>query len=259
MQILVTGVSGYVGAALVPRLRRDGHAVRGFARSPERVAAAASCSTSSSSATRPPAPGLDEALDGIDVAYYLIHSMEGAAAGAFAERERAGARAFAAAAARGRACGGSSTSAGSCRPTRRSRATSAPASRSRHALLDAVPEAIALRASIVIGARSRSFRFLVRLIERMPVMALPAWRENRTAPIDGRDVLEFLARAATAPADAGRAVVGHRRPGRDDLRGHDLPIADSLMVAAALAVARMSRSRRSRPSSPRRSRARTPR
>ena len=56
-----------------------------------------------------------------------------------------------------------------------------------------MPEAIALRASIVIGARSRSFRFLVRLIERMPVMALPAWRDNRTAPIDGRDVLEYLA------------------------------------------------------------------
>ena len=74
------------------------------------------------------------------------------------------------------------------------------------ALLGAVPEGIALRASIVVGARSRSFRFLVRLIERLPVMALPAWRGNRTAPIDGRDVLEYLARAATAPAElAGRS------------------------------------------------------
>ena len=68
-------------------------------------------------------------------------------------------------------------------------------------LLAAVPEAIALRASIVIGARSRSFRFLVRLIERMPVLALPAWRDHRTAPVDGRDMLAFLARAATAPAE----------------------------------------------------------
>jgi uncharacterized protein YbjT (DUF2867 family) len=67
-----------------------------------------------------------------------------------------------------------------------------------------VPEGIALRASIVIGARSRSFRFLVRLIERMPVMALPAWRSNRTAPIDGRDVLDYLARAATAPETVTR-------------------------------------------------------
>jgi uncharacterized protein YbjT (DUF2867 family) len=74
------------------------------------------------------------------------------------------------------------------------------------ALLAAVPDSIALRASIVIGARSRSFRFLVRLIERLPVLALPAWRTHRTQPIDGRDVLEFLVRAADAPAElAGRS------------------------------------------------------
>jgi hypothetical protein len=46
----------------------------------------------------------------------------------------------------------------------------------------------------------------VRLIERLPVLALPSWRHNRTRPIDGRDVLEFLAAAATAPATlAGRS------------------------------------------------------
>jgi uncharacterized protein YbjT (DUF2867 family) len=72
-------------------------------------------------------------------------------------------------------------------------------------LLEAAPEGVALRASIVIGARSRSFRFLVRLIERLPVLALPAWRENRTQPIDGRDVLSYLARAATAADVAGRS------------------------------------------------------
>ena len=68
-----------------------------------------------------------------------------------------------------------------------------------------------MRASIVIGARSRSFRFLVRLVERMPVLALPAWRDNRTAPVDGRDMLEFLTRAATAPRELVGPVVGHRR------------------------------------------------
>jgi uncharacterized protein YbjT (DUF2867 family) len=122
--------------------------------------------------------------------------MEGAAAGAFAERERDAAQAFAAAA---RASGlRRVVYLGGIVPG------DAPLSRHlgsrlavEHALLDAVPEGIALRASIVIGARSRSFRFLVRLIERLPIMALPAWRENRTAPVDGRDVLAFLARAAT--------------------------------------------------------------
>jgi nucleoside-diphosphate-sugar epimerase len=73
-------------------------------------------------------------------------------------------------------------------------------------LLEALPESTALRASIVIGAGSRSFRFLVRLIERMPFVALPEWRDHRTQPIDERDVIESLARAATVPAAAGRSL-----------------------------------------------------
>src|SRR5215207_181733 len=200
MQTLVTGVSGYVGAALVERLRRDGHAVRGFARSPERVAAAGVELDELVRGDVTTGAGLAPALDGVDVAYYLIHSMEGAADGAFADTERRSAAAFAAAAG----------TAGLRRVVYLGGLMPRAAPLSRHlgsrlavesALLAAVPEGIALRASIVVGARSRSFRFLVRLIERLPVMALPAWRENRTAPIDGRDVLEYLARSATAPAE----------------------------------------------------------
>ena len=194
MRTLVTGVSGYVGGALAGRLRDDGHEVRGFARTPARVTAAVDELVTGDVTT---GAGLDAALDGIDVAYYLIHSMEGAAAGAFAEQERDAAQRFAAAAA----------AAGLRRVVYLGGIVAADAPLSRHlgsrlaverALLDAVPEGIALRASIVIGARSRSFRFLVRLIERLPVLALPAWRENRTAPVDGRDVLDYLAGAATA-------------------------------------------------------------
>jgi uncharacterized protein YbjT (DUF2867 family) len=205
MQTLVTGVSGYVGAALAERLRRDGHAVRGFARSRERVATAGVELDDLVLGDVTTGAGLERALDGVDVAYYLIHSMEGAAAGAFADAERRSAAAFAAAAER----------AGLRRVVYLGGLVPRDAPLSRHlgsrlaverALLGAVPEGIALRASIVVGARSRSFRFLVRLIERMPVLALPAWRENRTAPIDGRDMLEYLARAATAPAElAGRS------------------------------------------------------
>ena len=68
------------------------------------------------------------------------------------------------------------------------------------------PESVALRASIVISATSRSFRFLVRLVERLPVVPLPAWRDFRTQPIDGRDVLAFLARAGTTEQAAGRSL-----------------------------------------------------
>jgi uncharacterized protein YbjT (DUF2867 family) len=71
-------------------------------------------------------------------------------------------------------------------------------------LLAGLPEAVALRASIVIGARSRSFRFMVHLVERMRILTLPPWREHRTQPIDARDVGAFLLAAATTPhADGG--------------------------------------------------------
>jgi uncharacterized protein YbjT (DUF2867 family) len=46
----------------------------------------------------------------------------------------------------------------------------------------------------------------VRLIERLPLVALPSWRTHRTQPIDERDVIEALARAATVPAAAGRSL-----------------------------------------------------
>jgi uncharacterized protein YbjT (DUF2867 family) len=230
MPILVTGVSGYVGAALVPRLRSDGHAVRGFARSPERVRAAGAALEDLVLGDVLTGRGLDRALDGVETAYYLIHSMEGPAGGAFPEQERRAAETFSAAA----------HAAGVRRIVYLGGLVPAAGAASRHlasrlaveeALLAAAPESIALRASIVIGARSRSFRFLVRLIERLPVLALPAWRHNRTRPIDGRDVLEFLAASATAPARlAGRSW---------DLGGPDamtyeeliLRIADAMLVA----------------------------
>jgi uncharacterized protein YbjT (DUF2867 family) len=228
MQTLVTGVSGYIGGSLAGRLRRDGHAVRGFARSAERVAASGVELDELLLGDVRTGAGLERALEGVDVAYYLMHSMEGPA-GTFADVEQRSAAAFAQAAA----------GAGLRRVVYLGGLVPATAQPSRHlgsrlaverVLLDAVPEAIALRASIVIGARSRSFRFLVRLIERLPVLALPAWRDNRTAPIDGRDVLDYLSRAGTAPARlAGRSW---------DIGGPDVMtyaamiarIADALMV-----------------------------
>ena len=205
MRVLVTGVSGYVGAALVPRLQAEGHTVRGFARSPERVAAAGVLLDDIVVGDAINGAGLGQALDGIDAAYYLIHSMEGPANSGFPDHERRAAERFATAA----------RAAGVRRIVYLGGLVPEGDAVSRHlasrlaveeALLDAAEEAIALRASIVIGARSRSFRFLVRLIERLPVLALPAWRSNRTQPIDGRDVLDFLVHAAEAPAKlAGRS------------------------------------------------------
>lgn len=201
MRILLTGITGFVGGALAPRLRRDGHDLVGYARHPERASGLGVPVVRGDVLT---GEGLDEALAGCDVAYYLIHSMETAPDGSFIEREEQGARTFADAAVRagvGRIVYlGGILPAGPISPHMASRL------RVEELLLEAVPASVALRASIVVAARSRSFRFLVRLIERTPVLPMPPWTRYRTQPIDGRDVLEYLARAATEPSVAGQSL-----------------------------------------------------
>ncbi len=241
MRILVTGASGFVGSLLVPRLHSAGHTVRALGRDPARVSAALQESAPDGEAEDVEVlrgdvlsgAGLDRALAQVDVAYYLIHSMERPSAGtspgpssrpsarsssgsavmdsgpalsdSFAQRERIAAQTFAQAA----------VSAGVARivylggPLPRDHAASrhlASREQVQRILLEAIPDSVALRASIVIGARSRSFRFLVHLIERLPILTLPAWRSFRSAPIDERDVIELLSAAATTTALGGRSL-----------------------------------------------------
>jgi uncharacterized protein YbjT (DUF2867 family) len=202
MRVLVTGASGAIGAELIPRLAGAGHDVRAFARDAARVTAPGAGEIVTGDAVT--GAGLDAALEGIDVAYFLIHSMETVldGAGTFADRDRRAAHAFGRAARR--AGVRRIVYLGGLVP-RRAQASPHLASRLEveGSLLAAAPEAVALRASIVIGARSRSFRFLVRLVERVPIMPLPAWRVHRTRPIDGRDVMAFLERAGTSGAVSG--------------------------------------------------------
>ncbi len=71
-----------------------------------------------------------------------------------------------------------------------------------------MPDSVALRASIVIGAQSRSFRFLVRLIERLPVLVMPSWNANRTQPSTSATSSRCWRRGrqrkrAAAPLDVG--------------------------------------------------------
>jgi uncharacterized protein YbjT (DUF2867 family) len=233
MRILVTGASGFVGSLLVRRLYTDGHGVRALARDPQRVHAALEreqdrAALEELEIVRGDAltsEGLTSALEDVEVAYYLIHSIARAPTGGapFPERDRLAAENFASAAAQAGVrrivyLGGLVPRNGT--EERGSNGHGAVAI-SRHlasreqverALLAAVPDSLALRASIVIGARSRSFRLLVHLLERMPVLTLPAWHALRTQPIDERDVIEMLAACATVRSPRRSLDIGGPAP-----------------------------------------------
>ena len=161
--------------------------------------------------------------------------MEGGAANGagFAARDRRAATTFAE---RGRGGRGRADRVPGRDGARRGRAS--PHLRSRleveEILLTAVPASTALRASIVIGAGSSSFRVLVRLVERLRLLPMPRWRSNRTQPIDERDVIEYLARTPTVAEAAGRSL---------DICGPDVLTFAALIegIAEGLGVGRMPR------------------
>lgn len=210
MRILVTGASGFIGATLIPELASQGHQLLALSREPSRISAKGATPVRGDVLT---GAGLARALRDVEVAYYLVHSMETAphtagsakTLGAFPERERLGAERFAAAARRAGVrrivyLGGPLPVAGHISSHLASRAAV------ERLLISAVPDSVALRASIVIGAGSRSFRLLVRLVERLPVLALPAWHDRRVQPIDARDVTAMLVAAATVNEVGGLAL-----------------------------------------------------
>jgi uncharacterized protein YbjT (DUF2867 family) len=198
---LIVGATGYVGSLLTRALVAEGRAVRALARRPPAIPPGGPVETMRGDVLKD--EGLDAALDGCDAAYYLVHSME-AGAGSFEARDRLAAENFVAACRRAGVdrvvyLGGIEPS-GPLSAHMRSRLEV------ERILMGSLPAATGLRASIIIGAGSPSFRLMVRLIERIPVLPLPPWRDRRTQPVAERDVIECLVRTPLIDATRGRSI-----------------------------------------------------
>lgn len=202
MRILLTGATGYVGQQLLPVLEQAGHAVRCLARDPSALRAKGADAVAGDVLA---GEGLDDALEGIDVAYYLVHSMVGG--GDFAERDRRAAANFAAAARRQGVrrviyLGGLSPDDSQDSEHLNSRHETALI------LADAAPEFVYARAAVVIGDGSLSLIMLRHLVERLPAMICPKWIDVNTQPIAAADLTAALARCAEIPGLNGEVQLG---------------------------------------------------
>lgn len=202
MKILLTGATGYVGGQLRPALIAAGHDVRLMARNPASLTGVDGDVVAGDVLS---GTGLDAALEGVEVAYYLVHSMVGG--GDFAERDRVGARNFAAAARRQGVrrviyLGGLSPDESQDSDHLNSRHETAML------LADAAPEFVYARAAVVLGDGSLSLIMLRHLVERLPAMLCPKWIDVNTQPIAVADLVTALVRCAEIPGLNGEVQLG---------------------------------------------------
>ncbi len=205
-RILLTGATGSVGGRLLPELLERGHPVRSLVRDPARAQLGTGTEVVRGDVLT--GEGVDAALEGIDVAYYLVHSMGRGGGGDFAEDDRRGASAFAAAA---RSAGlrrliylGGLPSPGPGSAHLRSREEVG------RILSEAVPEPVIAQAAMVIGSDSVSFLMLRQLVQRLPAMVGPKWINTRTQPIAAGDVVRALANLATIANPPPQVQLGGR-------------------------------------------------
>ena len=202
IKCVVTGATGYVGGRLIPELLAAGHEVRVMVRHPERlrdfpwidqVEVAVADATDQEA--------VELALEGMDVAYYLMHSL--GSGPDFEATETTIAQAFASAAQKVSLARivylGGLTHDEDLSAHMRSRL------QVEDILLSSTVPTIVLRAAVIIGSGSLSFEMVRYLTERLPAMVTPKWVNTRTQPIAIRDVLRYLVACAALPGLINRA------------------------------------------------------
>ena len=223
--MLFRSASGYVGRRLVPALRDQGAQVRAIVRRPnDDLAKVAGIEVAQADALD--RSSLDRAFDGLDVVYWLVHSM--GSGGDFAELDRIAARncADAAAAAGVRQIvylGG----LGDDDPDLSHHL------RSRHETGDVLAQGsvpvTTLRAAMVIGQHSASFQMLRDLVHRLPAMVTPVWVTTRTQPIAFADLRDYLVGVCDLPEAFGRVL---------DVGGPEILTFQEMMERAAVLAGR---------------------
>jgi uncharacterized protein YbjT (DUF2867 family) len=189
--IAVAGATGYIGGLLCRRLRGEGQEVRALARHPERAEELKQAGCEVVQADVLEAGRLEPALEGTEIAYYLVHSMGRGSDGDFAARDQEGAENFAAAAAAAGVkrivyLGGLGEGSKHLDSRHRTAET----------LRGGEVPVVYFRAAAVLGAGSESFRTAFYLVRRLPLMVTPRWVSTRTQPVAVADAVAYLAAAA---------------------------------------------------------------
>jgi uncharacterized protein YbjT (DUF2867 family) len=197
---LVFGASGYVGTHLVARLLAEGRVVRAAARSRKVLEARGWRGVELVEADALQPATLTPALDGVDVAYYLVHSM--AAGRDFGRIDLEAAENFARAAAAAGVrrivyLGGLLPDAPDSEHLTSRRDTG-------ERLRSGPVPVTEIRAGIIVGAGSAAYEVIRDLVNNLPVMATPRWVRSKSSPIALANLLEYLVRVPHLDAAAGR-------------------------------------------------------